>query len=242
MIVRRDLVNTSKRPGFGRRLASALLACVPLMAAPAAGQVFMKLGPDGVPTFSDRPTDSALQPFLEVNASPASPASPASRASPASPASPAAVTPMSAPTQSAAAGTPRARALNQAITSAARANRIDPLLLHALVAVESDYDTRAVSPKGARGLTQLMPQTARDYGVSDPFDPVQNLHAGARLLRHLLDRFADDPPLALAAYNAGAGAVTAHGRQIPPFAETRRYVSQVLQRYAGLQAATAAAQ
>ena len=83
-----------------------------------------------------------------------------------------------------------------------------------------------------------MPQTAREYGVSDAFDATQNLHAGARLLRHLLDRFSNDMALALAAYNAGAGAVMAHGSRIPPFAETQRYVPRVLQRYAQLQAGT----
>lgn len=103
---------------------------------------------------------------------------------------------------------------------------LDPELLKAVAAVESNFDPGAVSPKGALGLMQLMPETAESLGVSDPFDPAQNVRAGARYLRDLLDRFGN-LELALAAYNAGPGAVEKH-RGVPPFTETREYVEKVL--------------
>lgn len=112
------------------------------------------------------------------------------------------------------------------IAPLAEAHRVDARLVHAVVAVESAYRPDAVSPKGAMGLMQLMPATARQYAVRDPYDPRANLDAGIRHLRLLLDRY--DLPLALAAYNAGEGAVARHGG-IPPFRETRAYVERVLQ-------------
>src|SRR4029450_9078438 len=107
---------------------------------------------------------------------------------------------------------------------------VSPQLLHAVIAVESSYDARAVSPKGAKGLMQLMPDTARRFGVSDPFDPEQNVRAGATYLRSLLDLFEGDTRLALAAYNAGENAVIRSGNRIPDFAETQAYVPRVLTR------------
>lgn len=108
-------------------------------------------------------------------------------------------------------------------------------LLHAVIAVESNYDSRAVSPKGAKGLMQLMPDTAQRFGVRDPFDPEQNVRAGAAYLRWLLDMFAGDTRLALAAYNAGESAVIRSGNRIPDFAETQAYVPRVLARLVRLQ-------
>jgi hypothetical protein len=105
---------------------------------------------------------------------------------------------------------------------------VNPKLAHALVQVESNYEPRAISPKGAMGLMQLMPATARQYAVDDPFDPVQNLAAGLQHLRGLLDRFGKGrESLALAAYNAGEGAVSRYGG-IPPFRETQNYVRRIL--------------
>lgn len=118
------------------------------------------------------------------------------------------------------------------VERAAGMGGIDPELLHAVVQTESAYRPRAVSPKGAQGLAQLMPDTARHYGVKDAFQPADNLRAGARLLRDLLDRFGD-LELALAAYNAGAGAVIRHGG-VPPYSETRNYVPRVAERYRSL--------
>ena len=114
---------------------------------------------------------------------------------------------------------------------AARAGEVDPALLHAIVKVESGYNPRAVSPKGAVGLMQLMPETARRYGVRDSRDPAHNAAAGTAYLRDLLIRFDHDLPLALAAYNAGENAVLRHGQRIPPYRETREYVPRVLSLY-----------
>jgi hypothetical protein len=116
-----------------------------------------------------------------------------------------------------------------AIAEAADRHGVDRALLAAMVQVESRFQPRAVSPKGARGLLQLMPATAARFGVRDPFDPVQNLDGGAQYLRWLLARFDGRTDLALAAYNAGEGAVDRHGRQIPPYGETLRYVNRVLE-------------
>lgn len=110
---------------------------------------------------------------------------------------------------------------------AAAESGLEAGLIDAVVRVESAYRSRAVSPKGAVGLMQLMPATAADYGLRDLTDPLQNLRVGSRHLAALLDRYGQDLELALAAYNAGVGAVSRHGG-VPPFAETRAYVSQVL--------------
>lgn len=118
------------------------------------------------------------------------------------------------------------------IEAAAEAGGIEPELLHAVVHAESAYNPRAVSPKGALGLAQLMPSTARMYGVSDALKPADNLRASARHLRDLLDDFGDIE-LVLSAYNAGAGAVRKYGG-VPPYAETRAYVPKVAGRYEAL--------
>ena len=114
----------------------------------------------------------------------------------------------------------------------ARRHGLDPELVLAVVGVESGFRAHAVSPKGAQGLMQLMPDTARSLGVADPFDPSQNLDGGTRHLGSLLDRFDGDLELALAAYNAGAGAVAKYGG-VPPYQETRAYVDKVLRRARG---------
>lgn len=109
--------------------------------------------------------------------------------------------------------------------------QIDPALIRAVVQIESASDPTAVSNKGAMGLMQLMPATAKRYGVADPFDPAQNLRGGARYLRDLLTMFNNDIELALAAYNAGEQSVIRFGHRIPPFAETIHYVPKVLSVY-----------
>lgn len=111
---------------------------------------------------------------------------------------------------------------------------LEPQLLVAVIAAESGFRARAVSPKGAQGLMQLMPATARRFGVADPFDPEQNVRGGARYLTELLALFNDDLRLALAAYNAGEHAVLRHGRSIPPYPETQRYVARVMENYRAL--------
>jgi len=113
------------------------------------------------------------------------------------------------------------------IDAAAARYGIDPGLLRGLVRQESGFDPRAHSAAGAMGLTQLMPATAASLGVSDPYDPAQSLDGGARYLREMLDRFGNDPAKALAAYNAGPGAVARFGG-VPPYAETQNYVRNIL--------------
>lgn len=121
---------------------------------------------------------------------------------------------------------------DRAIRTNATRYGVSARLVHAVIATESAYNPGAVSPKGAKGLMQLMPATARGYGVSDLFDPEQNIHAGVAHLRDLLDAFGGDPRLAVAAYNAGAEAVRKYSG-IPPYAETRQYVARVLSRMGG---------
>jgi soluble lytic murein transglycosylase-like protein len=118
----------------------------------------------------------------------------------------------------------------------AKAHGIHPALLAAVIEVESGFNARAQSPKGAIGLMQLMPDTAARYGTYDLYSPEQNVEAGARYLRDLLVMFNNDVRLAVAAYNAGENAVIRHGRRIPPYAETVRYVPMVMERYGRLQA------
>jgi soluble lytic murein transglycosylase-like protein len=130
-------------------------------------------------------------------------------------------------------------ALQPLIDAAAARYRVEPALVHAVIQVESNFNPRAVSPKGARGLMQLMPATAQRLGVADAFDPRQNIEGGVRYLAGLLALFGNDLRLALAAYNAGENAVIQYGHRIPPFRETQDYVPKVLQQYLRLRAADA---
>jgi hypothetical protein len=110
----------------------------------------------------------------------------------------------------------------------ARKYDVHPELVHAVIQAESAYNPRAVSPAGAVGLMQLMPQTAQRFGVSDSTNPRQNIDGGVRYLRFLLDYFDNNMRLAVAGYNAGEEAVVKHGHRIPPYAETRQYVTRVM--------------
>ena len=118
------------------------------------------------------------------------------------------------------------------IADAARSSAVDPKLVKSVMLIESAFDPRAVSRKGARGLMQLMPETAERYGVRNPFDPMQNVWGGARYLADLLGLYGGDTIRTLAAYNAGEAAVARYGG-VPPFQETRLYVRKGLAAYAG---------
>jgi soluble lytic murein transglycosylase-like protein len=123
---------------------------------------------------------------------------------------------------------------SKVIETAARASRLEPALVQAVMVAESGGDPNALSKRGARGLMQLMPATARLYGVRDVFDPEQNVRAASQYLRDLTDRYQNDLELVLAAYNAGPAAVDLSGRKIPPLRETLDYVPRVLRIYSRL--------
>ena len=125
----------------------------------------------------------------------------------------------------------RATQYDSIIEKAAVSEAVEANLLRAVIVVESGFNSRAISKRGAVGLMQLMPGTATRFGVSNRFDPKQNVHAGARYLKFLINRFGQDISLALAAYNAGEEAVERSGGQIPPFSETMAYVPRVLKIY-----------
>jgi soluble lytic murein transglycosylase-like protein len=121
------------------------------------------------------------------------------------------------------------------IQTASKAYGVDASLVHAVISAESQYNRYAVSRTGAMGLMQLMPDTARRYGVQNMMDPTENIHGGVRYLRDLLAMFKGRIDLAIAAYNAGENAVVRYGHKIPPYAETRHYVPKVLAFYKNFQ-------
>ena len=121
----------------------------------------------------------------------------------------------------------RSQLYDDIIVENSRRHDVRPSLVRAVVQVESGFNPRAYSSKGAMGLMQLMPATAREFGVRNPFNPEENIRGGVAYLRQLLDRYDNNEQLALAAYNAGPGAVDKHGQSIPPYRETRDYVTKV---------------
>jgi soluble lytic murein transglycosylase-like protein len=121
----------------------------------------------------------------------------------------------------------RGRQYDDLISEHSRLNGVRSDLVRAVMQVESAFNPNATSPKGAMGLMQLMPATMRQYGVRNAFNPSENVRAGVAYLRQLLDRYSNNEELALAAYNAGPGAVDKHGQAVPPYRETRNYVAQI---------------
>ncbi|MBM7059206.1 lytic transglycosylase domain-containing protein [Pseudomonas sp. UL073] len=196
---------------------SALVIVLGGNAAPAQADVYMGVAKDGSIVLSN--IYRAERNYVRVRREAPVAAAPAPVAQPA-----------------ALAGT---QPYEQLIAAAATAHDLPPALLHAVISVESGYDPRAQSPQGAAGLMQLMPATARELGVSDVWDPAANVDGGARYLKRMLELFGNDLSLALAAYNAGPGAVRDSGRSIPPIPETMRYVPNVLEHYRRLVASRA---
>jgi len=140
-------------------------------------------------------------------------------------------TPAPAPAAHAERWLAKSQQFDAFIVRAAARSAVRPELVRAVIVVESAFNPRAVSPHGAIGLMQLLPATARRYGIADAFDPEQNITAGTRYLHDLLARYGNNLELTLAAYNAGEDAVEQHGRSVPPYAETRHYVPAVLRVY-----------
>jgi soluble lytic murein transglycosylase-like protein len=202
---------------MSRKLTAAcllLLGCG--LCRPGWGNIYAFTAEDGTVSLSNVPTDSRFTLLVGV---------PEQAKATAQPAAGRRGKPGLAKTDTRVAG------YDTIVEEVSRAYGLESALLHAVISVESRYDPKAVSRKGAIGLMQLMPQTAKRYGVADAFDPLQNLHGGARYLRDLLGMFNNNVSLALAAYNAGEQAVVKHGNRIPPFSETQRYVPLVLDFY-----------
>jgi len=124
------------------------------------------------------------------------------------------------------------------ILAASQHHGVDADLIHCVIAIESNFNPKAVSPKNARGLMQLLPQTALELGVRDVFDPKENIEAGTRYLKEMLARYSNNLTLALAAYNAGPERVEQFGRGVPPYPETVKYVQKISRSYAQLKSGT----
>lgn len=188
----------------------ALLVWLCMGNADAHADIFMFTDDSGTPHFSDVPTDPRYKLFLRVGQADVSVGA----------------------SQSAPSINSRNREIYASeIKQAASLYHLDEELLHAVIAVESGYSPRIVSNKGAMGLMQLMPETAKRYNVTNSFDPSQNIDAGAQYLSNLLVQFDNNTQLALAAYNAGENNVHKYGGRIPPFPETMAYVPKVMDLY-----------
>jgi len=195
-----DSCENGTRAGAGWRAALTLAAGLVAAATSLQADVYRWVDADGVTHYTDRPIHSGYQRVIRDRR---------------------------------AGGTFDARRMRAnrkryagLIAAAARRHQLEPALVHAVIRAESAYDPKAVSRAGAVGLMQLMPQTARRYRVRDRRDPEQNVEGGVRYLRDLLQQFGS-LDLALAAYNAGEGAVQRHGNRIPPYRETQNYVRKV---------------
>ncbi len=200
-----------------------VLLCTAAAAAQATGTIYMTTTTTGLPDYSSEPSSAASQPYLVLGQPPPRPRQ---------------------PRQDSARLIPRAsaigayhglhdNAIDKLAAAAARAYNLPHALLLAVMHAESNFMAQARSPMGAIGLMQIMPPTGARYGVRRGLaEPATNIDIGARYLKDLLQLFDGDLELALAAYNAGEGAVLKHGGRIPPYAETRAYVPRVMRLYA----------
>lgn len=178
--------------------AALLIACTPLA---ASAQIYAWRDASGQLVLSDRPKDASAKTY--------------------------AVRAATGFRATRAAFSARAALYEDLIAEHASRNALSPDFVRAVIQAESAFNPRARSMKGAMGLMQLMPQTAVAYGVRNVYDPEENIAAGTAYLKSLLTRYNDDVPLALAAYNAGPGAVEKYGRTVPPYRETRAYVTRI---------------
>ncbi|MDB5864017.1 MAG: Lytic transglycosylase, catalytic [Betaproteobacteria bacterium] len=192
-----------------------LVLSLVVAAAPCFADVYSFTDEQGVTHFSDVASDSRYVLFMK-SARPVAAPEPAAAV---------------AAARAIGGGAPMHKPYGEAISRIAREQGLEPALLHAVITVESGYNARARSRQGASGLMQLIPSTAKRFGVTNVWNPVDNIRGGARYLRELLGLFNDNMQLAIAAYNAGEGAVMRSGNAIPPYGETRRYVPRVLEYY-----------
>jgi soluble lytic murein transglycosylase-like protein len=195
------------------RIGLAVLLCG--IGATAQAQIYGGVDAEGALVLTNVPSEQDMQ--VVVAAPPAPPVAEVAAAAP------------SGKVKGEVPGT--SPAIRAVVAEAAKLTAVDPALLHAVIKVESGYNARAVSRKGAQGLMQLMPDTARRLGVANPFSPRDNVLGGARYLRELLDLFDQNVELAVAAYNAGENAVIRAGYRTPPYSETQHYVPQVLRHF-----------
>jgi soluble lytic murein transglycosylase-like protein len=184
------------------RVVLAIAAMAAVFPLPADAQIYLRTDPHGSEIWSDRPIDQPTAVYSVPGAATQYSTRPVADAASASD-------------------------YESLVVEHATRRALRPELVRAVIQVESGFNPRALSPKGAMGLMQLMPATARMLGVHNAFDPAENIRGGTTYLRSLLDRYDGNEELALAAYNAGAGAVDRYGKQIPAYRETRDYVKKV---------------
>jgi soluble lytic murein transglycosylase-like protein len=190
-------------------ISSLIVMAAVLVPGFACADIFAFTDSQGVTHFSNVPSDTRFKLLIAAPPDPAAPVAPGRSVD----------------------WLARSAQYDQAIAGAAKANTIQAALVRAVIVVESGFNPRAVSKKGAVGLMQLQPATAKRYGVKNIYDPEQNIRAGAHYLSDLLTRFDSNLELALAAYNAGEQAVERYGRHVPPFRETMSYVPSVMRVY-----------
>jgi len=199
-------------PAYPRLLHLSFAFALAAAAPGAAADIYRYVDENGTTHFTNMPDDPRFKLYMKTQKEPS---------------------PVTATVEQRSYPLPRAdrSKFHGHIVAAAKTYSLEPALIHAVITAESAYNPLARSPKGAKGLMQLMPGTAERYGVRNPLDPRQNILGGAAYLRDLLTMFGNDIQLALAAYNAGEGAVARHGGRIPPYRETLDYVPKVLAYY-----------